>query len=156
MLFRSVKTNKLSLDLKQLLVDSIELGANKILYSQVGERVHVTLDKIYNSTDSIDLKIYYHGTPAADPGGWGGFYFSGDYAFNLGVGFTVSPHSFGRAWFPCVDEFPMKSAYELAMERLSKSAPAKSLTARQKADLAELESLYKSRLAQLDLRTQRF
>lgn len=48
----------------------------------------------------------------------------------------------------------MKSAYELAMERLSKSAPAKSLTTQQKADLAELESLYKSRLAQLDLRTQ--
>ena len=48
----------------------------------------------------------------------------------------------------------MKSAYELAMERLSKGAPAKSLTAGQKAELAELESLYKSRLAQLDLRTQ--
>jgi len=48
----------------------------------------------------------------------------------------------------------MKSAYELAMERLSKSAPAKSLTAQQKAELGELESLYKSRQAQLDLRTQ--
>lgn len=48
----------------------------------------------------------------------------------------------------------MKSAYELAMARLSKSAPAKSLTPRQKAALAELASLYKSRLAQLDLRTQ--
>ena len=48
----------------------------------------------------------------------------------------------------------MKSAYELAMERLSKSAPSKSLTAAQKSELADLESLYKSRLAQLDLRTQ--
>jgi hypothetical protein len=49
----------------------------------------------------------------------------------------------------------MKSAYELAMERLSKSAPTQSLSAAQKAELAELESLYKSRLAQLDLGTQR-
>ena len=48
----------------------------------------------------------------------------------------------------------MKSAYELAMERLSKTAPSKSLTTAQKAELAELESLYKSRFAQLDLRTQ--
>jgi aminopeptidase N len=111
-----VKTNKISLDLKQLTVDSIELGANRILFAQVGERVNITLDKIYNSSDSIDLNVHYHGKPAADPGGWGGFYFSGDYAFNLGVGFTVSPHSFGRAWFPCVDEFPMKSAYEFFIE----------------------------------------
>lgn len=48
----------------------------------------------------------------------------------------------------------MKSAYELAMERLSKSAPAKSLTASQKAALAEIESLAKSRIAQLEMRSQ--
>lgn len=48
----------------------------------------------------------------------------------------------------------MKSAYELAMERLSKGAPTKALSAEQKAALADLESLYKSRIAQLDLRTQ--
>lgn len=48
----------------------------------------------------------------------------------------------------------MKSAYELAMERLSKSAPTKSLTAKQKAGVADIESLYKSRLAQLELRSQ--
>ena len=48
----------------------------------------------------------------------------------------------------------MKSAYELAMERLSKGAPAKTLSAAKKAELADLESLYKSRIAQLELNTQ--
>lgn len=45
----------------------------------------------------------------------------------------------------------MKSAYELAMERLNKVAPTKTLTAAQKEQIAELESLYKSRIAQAEL-----
>lgn len=46
----------------------------------------------------------------------------------------------------------MKSAYELAMERLNKSEPAKVLTGAQKAELAEVESLYKARVAEQELR----
>ena len=45
----------------------------------------------------------------------------------------------------------MKSAYELAMERLQKQAPTKALTEAQKAEIADLESLYKSRIAQLEI-----
>ncbi len=37
------------------------------------------------------------------------------------------------------------------MERLQKQAPTKSLTAAQKAEIADLESLYKSRIAQLEI-----
>jgi hypothetical protein len=45
----------------------------------------------------------------------------------------------------------MKSAYELAMERLNKSTPSRPLSDAQKAEIADLESLYKSRVAQLEL-----
>jgi hypothetical protein len=45
----------------------------------------------------------------------------------------------------------MKSAYELAMERLQQQAPSKSLTDAQKAELADLESLFKSRIAQVEI-----
>ncbi|MEI6342879.1 MAG: hypothetical protein WCR07_13075 [Verrucomicrobiota bacterium] len=45
----------------------------------------------------------------------------------------------------------MKSAYELAMERLQKQAPSKVLTEAQKAELAELDSLYKSKVAQVEI-----
>jgi hypothetical protein len=45
----------------------------------------------------------------------------------------------------------MKSAYELAMERLNKVSPSKTLSAVQKEQIAELESLYKSRIAQAEL-----
>ena len=46
----------------------------------------------------------------------------------------------------------MKSAFELAMERLNKSAPAKKLTAAQKAEIADLDSLYKSKIAEQEIR----
>ena len=45
----------------------------------------------------------------------------------------------------------MKSAYELAMERLSKSAPSQTLTAAQKAEIAEIDSLCTSKVAQAEL-----
>lgn len=111
-----VESNFIVLDLRQLVVDSIKMLNNKLVYNRNGEKLQITLDKIYQINDSCSFEVFYRGTPAADPGGWGGFYFSGDYAFNLGVGFSVNPHSFGRAWFPCVDEFTMKSAYEFFIE----------------------------------------
>src|SRR5271163_2446727 len=42
----------------------------------------------------------------------------------------------------------MKSAYELAMERLEKKAPTKKLTEEQKARIAEINSLYGSKIAE--------
>jgi small-conductance mechanosensitive channel len=41
----------------------------------------------------------------------------------------------------------MKSAYELAMERLNKASPSARLTPAQKARIAELESKYKAQIA---------
>jgi len=45
----------------------------------------------------------------------------------------------------------MKSAYELAMERLEKSAPTVKLTDEQKAQIAEIESTYKAKIAEKEL-----
>lgn len=41
----------------------------------------------------------------------------------------------------------MKSAYELAMERLNKNSPARPLTDAQKRELAELDSQYAAKIA---------
>jgi len=45
----------------------------------------------------------------------------------------------------------MKSAYELAMERLNKTAPSMKLSDTQKKELAELDSLYASKIAQREI-----
>ena len=45
----------------------------------------------------------------------------------------------------------MKSAYELAMERLEQSAPQKKLTDEQKAQIAEIESKFKAKIAEREV-----
>jgi hypothetical protein len=45
----------------------------------------------------------------------------------------------------------MKSAYELAMERLEKKAPSLALSPEQKAQIAEIDSTFKARIAEREL-----
>ncbi|KAG0505133.1 MAG: hypothetical protein Udaeo_15390 [Candidatus Udaeobacter sp.] len=45
----------------------------------------------------------------------------------------------------------MKSAYELAMERLQQASPSLSLTEEQKKELAEIDSKYRAKIAEKEL-----
>ena len=45
----------------------------------------------------------------------------------------------------------MKSAYELAMERLEKQSPAAKLTDEQRAALAEIDQTYKAKIAEREV-----
>ena len=45
----------------------------------------------------------------------------------------------------------MKTAYELAMERLNKNAPTKKLTEVQKKELADLDSKYAAKIAEREI-----
>lgn len=45
----------------------------------------------------------------------------------------------------------MKSAYELAMERLEKQAPTAKLSEAQKTEIAEIESLFKAKTAEKEV-----
>ena len=45
----------------------------------------------------------------------------------------------------------MKSAYELAMERLQQTSPSLSLTEEQKKELAEIDSKYRAKIAEKEL-----
>ena len=66
--------------------------------------------------DSMSLKIYYNGSPIKDNSGWGGWYWSGDYAYNLGVAFEDDPHNYGRIWHPCFDNFVERALYSIDIE----------------------------------------
>jgi hypothetical protein len=45
----------------------------------------------------------------------------------------------------------MKSAYELAMERLEKASPSIALTEDQKQEIAELDSVYRAKIAEREV-----
>jgi hypothetical protein len=45
----------------------------------------------------------------------------------------------------------MKSAYELAMERLEKASPSTLLTEEQKQEIAELDSVYRAKFAEREV-----
>ncbi|GAB4449051.1 MAG: hypothetical protein OHK0036_05440 [Bacteroidia bacterium] len=100
------------LDLLKLLIDSIKVDNSLTTYFYNDTLLSVVLPSPKNITDTFTVRVYYHGVPQMDPSGWGGFYYNGNYAFNLGVGFASLPHNFGRVWFPCFDNFVEKSTYD--------------------------------------------
>ncbi len=99
------------LDLLHFKVDSVLSGATHLAFSYNDTLLTIALPVTENIGDTASVNVYYHGKPVLDPSGWGGFYFSPPYAFNLGVGFDVIPHNFGRSWYPCFDNFIAKSTF---------------------------------------------
>ncbi len=64
---------------------------------------------------SATVTIHYSGSGPADPSGWGGWHHNSPYFFNLGVGFGVNPHSYGRSLFPAFDNFVEHSTYSFGL-----------------------------------------
>jgi aminopeptidase N len=97
------------LELKDLQVDSVFVDGDQRSFTHENDIIRIPTDAL-SVTDTLKVKVYYQGEPFHEA--WGGFHFSGDYAFNLGVGFVSIPHNLGKTWFPCVDDFTDRSSYE--------------------------------------------
>lgn len=103
--------DRIPLELKNLTVDSVHLNNSSVAFQRQGEIVRVMSTDMIHPIDTVRVKIFYGGAPFHEQ--WGGFHFSGNYAFNLGVGFVSDPHNLGKAWFPCVDDFQDRATYEV-------------------------------------------
>jgi hypothetical protein len=101
-----------NVDLLNFNIDSIVSNGYSISYNYNDTVISIQFSPAISLGDTAVVWIYYQGTPSQDASGWGGFYFNGNYAFNLGVGFMADPHNFGRAWFPCADNFTERSTYD--------------------------------------------
>ena len=104
--------SNINLDLLKLTVDSIKKGNQLLTYNYNDTLLKTNLGSAYNITDTVIVTVYYHGKPVKDPSGFGGFYFQSGYAFNIGVAFAANPHTYGRVWHPCFDNFVERSKYE--------------------------------------------
>jgi len=101
--------SSISLHLLGLTVDSVKKGNLDVTFFHQGQELKIDLPFL-NVGDTATIRVYYHGKPVKDPE-WGGFFFTSSFAYNMGVGMGSLPHSFGRVWFPCIDEFTDKSTY---------------------------------------------
>jgi len=100
------------LELKQLQVEQAFINGNlPVGISHNGDLLRISAGETFSPTDTLTVEIHYGGQPFHES--WGGFHFSGNYAFNLGVGFVSVPHNLGKAWFPCVDDFQDRATYEV-------------------------------------------
>jgi hypothetical protein len=101
-------TGSMRLDLLGLNVTEVLVNGTSAIFSYASPSIELLLPPLVN--DTFKVTVFYSGTPKPDAQ-WGGFYFTGEYAFNLGVGFAADPHNFGRAWFPCFDNFTDRALY---------------------------------------------
>lgn len=101
----------LQLDLLQLQVDSIHYNSKKIAFDYNDTIIDIRLSQAIATQTPTAVTVYYQGSPQKDKS-WGGFYIQDDYAFNMGVGFASDPHSYGRVWHPCFDNFAEKATYD--------------------------------------------
>ena len=103
---------EIRLDLQGLTVDSVQTPSGADLqFTHSGSALHIEFQQELLVNNPNSIHIYYHGIPPTDASGWGGYYNTSGYSFNLGVGFAADPHSYGRAWFPCFDNFVERCAF---------------------------------------------
>lgn len=116
--FTTLQNNvsSLSLDLLEMTIDSIRQQNNVLNYSYNDTLLIIELSSVLNQGQLDSVSVFYHGHPAQDPSGWGGFYFQGNYAYNLGVGFEEDPHNYGRVWHPCFDNFVERATYDFEIK----------------------------------------
>ena len=115
--FVSLKNNVtvLDLDLLQMTVDSVTSQGQLLASSYNDTLLSINLPTVLNVGDTSSITVYYNGSPQGDPSGWGGWYFQGNYAYNLGVGFDANPHNYGRVWHPCFDNFVERATYDFSI-----------------------------------------
>jgi len=100
------------LDLQQLTIDSVQVDGYNAPYSYNDSVIDINTLNLFNTGDSFTVRIIYHGHPLQLSGDFGGFYWTSAYAFNIGVSFLADPHTYGRVWFPCFDNFRERSLFE--------------------------------------------
>jgi len=107
--------HNIQLDLLSLTIDSVIVNGTKLIVWNYNDTLlNLPLLQPADITDTLIIAVYYYGHPQEDPGinHWGGFKWSGNSAYNLGVGFEAIPHNFGRCWFPCNDNFVDRATYD--------------------------------------------
>ena len=104
-----------TLDLKAAVVDSVFVNSNRSTVNYDRRYLRIAVPNGSGAGDTLHIRVYYHSTGYVEDYGMGGFHFSGNIIYSLGAVFLESPHTFGRAWYPCRDVFADKATYQYAI-----------------------------------------
>jgi hypothetical protein len=102
-------------DLLRMKITQLRCSPVSCIYTYNDSLIDVQFGSALTRDSDYILTIDYNGSPMQDASAWGGWYWNGNYAFNLGVGFQSIPHNLGRAWFPCIDNFKVRQAFEITV-----------------------------------------
>lgn len=102
---------ELRLDLLNMTVENVSISGTFFLWGYDSKTITITFAGELDANTEYQVDIVYGGKPVQDASGWGGFYWQTGYAYNLGVGFAADPHNYGRAWFPCFDNFVERCSF---------------------------------------------
>ncbi|MCS7161717.1 MAG: M1 family metallopeptidase [Bacteroidia bacterium] len=108
-IFRPNTATRLSLRLSGYQIDSVVWRHRRLSFRHQDSLLEISL--INSGQTPETLYVFYHGSGVQDPRGFGGVLWGNTYVFNIGVSLNLIPHSFGRAWHPCVDSFGHKATY---------------------------------------------
>lgn len=111
---RCNKLESIGLDLQGLQTDSVLFNKKTLAFSLKNNVLRISLEKKIMQNDTVQISVFYHGKPQKDDA-WGGFFITGTYAFNYGIGMAAVPPNFGRVWFPCIDNFTDRATYEYSI-----------------------------------------
>lgn len=114
--FTSRSVSTLYLDLKSATVDSVMVDGARVTNASYDQRIiTVPLPSATTAGDTVAVRVYYRTRGYSESNGMGGFHFASNIYYNMGAVFGESPHTFGRAWYPCRDIFLDKAEYEYAI-----------------------------------------
>lgn len=110
----------LPLDLMNLNVDSVTMLGNHLTFDYDNLLLNVHLPAPITTSDTAEVTVYYHGLPTPDllptgSPGWGGFKYSNNIGYNLGIGLNSNPYNIGRSWHPCFDNFVERATYDISV-----------------------------------------
>jgi aminopeptidase N len=99
------------LHLAVLQADSVTYRGESLPYVHQGEEVRIDLPYGLVSGSIETLSVAYHGHPGHEA--WGGFFFTTNVAYSVGVGLYTMPPSMARYWYPCYDDPADKALFDL-------------------------------------------
>ncbi len=95
----AAQSTEVDLDLADgLTVTEVNLNGSEAPYVHLNEIITVTLDRVYLEGESVEIEVFYNGTPPASYGAFGFGSHAGEYMI-----WTLSEPFGARSWWPCDD-----------------------------------------------------